>query len=325
MCNQIYQIVIQNNPDIIVVMGDVLDRHELFHVVPFTNSIKFLLKLSTYKKTYVLVGNHDRPNNNDFLSDFHPFVGIQSENLIIVNKVLYQEIGNFRFLFVPYVYPGRFEEAIITIPEIPNFTKVDCIFAHQEFYSTKMGAIISTKGDKWPKEYPFVISGHIHDYTRPQDNIVYVGTPLQHAFGDRDDKTISLFEFKSVRGSDEYGPRMFPIETRIDLGLIKRVIFRVACKDVISWAPPNNCLIKLFIEGTSSEIKAIQKLDYLKQLNKKGIKIAYNTIDEIKVGVTKQVKTEEVRMKYLDRLKNQVMHDPGMNYWFNHLFGSVTT
>jgi DNA repair exonuclease SbcCD nuclease subunit len=323
MCNQIYKVIEQHNPDLIVVMGDVLDRHETIHVVPLTNSIKFLKRLSEYKKTYVLIGNHDRPNNNDYLSDFHPFVGIQSDNLILVDKVHVAEINGYKFLFVPYVYPGRFEEAVNTKKsEFGDIKHMNCIFAHQEFYSTKMGSIVSTKGDKWPKDNPFVISGHIHDYTRPQNNVVYVGTPLQHAFGDRDDKTISLFEFKPklLSSNDSNNLINYPEEIRIDLGLIKRVIHKISCKDIITWVPPENYLIKLIIEGTSSEIKAMQKLDYIKQLNKRGIKIAYVTIDEIKAGATKQIKQEEMRLSYIQRLQQHVKSDPGMNYWFDYLF-----
>lgn len=276
MCKRIYKYIESESIDLIVVMGDTLDQHEHIHVVPLVQATNFLTKLSTYAKTYLLIGNHDRPNNSDFLSIYHPFTSLNNNpNLIIVDKVISDVIQNMKFIFVPYVYPGRFKEALSTLykdSQNLQLNDVKCIFAHQEFYGTKMGAMVSTVGDKWSENDPFVISGHIHDYCRPQDNIIYVGTPLQHAFGDRDDKTISLFEIN---------PEGIPKEKRIDLGMIKRVIHRVKCEDLSKWIPPENYLIKLIIEGSSSEIKAIMKMDYIKVLMKKRIKIVYDNLDEI--------------------------------------------
>ena len=80
-----------------------------------------------------------------------------------------------------------------------------------------MGAIISEEGDEWDLKSPYVVSGHIHDYQEPQFNMLYTGTPIQHAFGDHHDKTISYFTYMS-RDSREH--------ERIDLGLPRKHIVR---------------------------------------------------------------------------------------------------
>ena len=77
-----------------------------------------------------------------------------------------------KFLFVPYVPPGRFVEALETYKNI-NWKDVDCIFAHQEFYGCKMGAILSEEGDKWESKWPLVVSGHIHSRQWINKNIYY--------------------------------------------------------------------------------------------------------------------------------------------------------
>lgn len=320
LIENILQRIVEVSPDLIVVMGDILDRHESIHVVPRTIATKFLIKLSELKKTYVLIGNHDRPNNSDFLSDYHPFVGVDRENLIICDKVIQDQIGDRKFLFVPYVYPGRFIEAIQTLRAEPVsewIQSINCIFAHQEFYGTSMGVVVSTVGDKWPLEYPYIISGHIHDYCRPQSNIVYIGTPHQNAFGESENKTISLFTF-TQEGLGPEGPD--PEEQRIDLKLMKRLVCKISCGAVVSWIPPEGYIIKLIIEGTNSEIKAVMKLDYIKKLAKLGIKVVYNTIDEINIGVNQKIKPEEIRLPYATRLKNHIQTDSGKFYWFNYLF-----
>ncbi len=66
---------------------------------------------------------------------------------------------------VPYVPPGRFVEAL-NIIDNEWWKNVNCIFAHQEFYGCKMGAIESIEGDKWDHSFPLVISGHIHSEQR---------------------------------------------------------------------------------------------------------------------------------------------------------------
>lgn len=316
MCKAIFNLLNREGDgiDVIVVMGDTLDRHENIHVVPLVQSVKFLTDLAKIKKTYLLIGNHDRPNNADFLSDYHPFNGLKDvNNLIVVDKVIQETINDMKFVFVPYVYPGRFMEAIKTNKDI-DLSNVKTVFAHQEFFATKMGAVISVVGDKWPHDYPFVISGHIHDYCRPQDNIVYVGTPMQHAFGDSDDKTVSIFDIsKEIK----------PEERRVDLGLIKRKIYELDCNQVNGWVPPSEYLVKLIINGTASEIKAIMKLDHIKVLTKKGVKIVYNTLDEIKIGVNKTIKREELNLSYVDRLKNAVSKNEGVLYWYNRIFSGV--
>ena len=316
MCDKILLLISKEHVDLIVVMGDTLDRHENIHVVPFTQSIKFIEQLSKLKKTYLLIGNHDRPNNADFLSDYHPFNGLKDkDNLIVVDKVVLDQIQGFNILSVPYVFPGRFMEAINTNKNISNkninIKDIDIVFAHQEFFATKMGAVLSMIGDKWPLDYPFVISGHIHDYCRPQANIVYVGTPMQHAFGDDPNKTVSIWTVEKGK---------IPEERRIDLGLIKRIQFELTCPEVNGWLPPDNSLVKLTIKGTSSEIKAIMKLDHLKVLNKKGVKIVYNTLDEIKNGINKEINQVDIKLPYGHRLKTTAEKNELHLYWYNKLF-----
>lgn len=46
-------------PDLIVVLGDVLDTHEKLHTIPFNKACEFFDILRGYQKLYVLVGNHD--------------------------------------------------------------------------------------------------------------------------------------------------------------------------------------------------------------------------------------------------------------------------
>ena len=87
--------------------------------------------------------------------------------------------------------PGRFHEALGT----KKWTDATCIWAHQEFYGCKMGAIVSVEGDKWDLHSPLVISGHIHSKQRPQENVYYSGSAMQHAFGESEKNIIAYISF----------------------------------------------------------------------------------------------------------------------------------
>ena len=181
----------EKQPDIIVILGDVLHTHERLHTLALNKAYEMVDNMRLIAPTYVLVGNHDYIQNQQFLTDNHWMAGMKEwSNTTIVDSTIGVYIKEEFLVFVPYVPPGRFEEALQTIrnidPEISSsreeWKNASVIFAHQEFSGCKMGAIISVEGDKWPLDYPHVISGHIHSRQIPQENVYYTGAAMQHAF-----------------------------------------------------------------------------------------------------------------------------------------------
>lgn len=195
----------------IILMGDILHTHERLHIVPLGKAHNLINRLSMISHVYVIIGNHDRCNNNDFCTDVHAFSAYDiCDRVTVVWKPICVEIGDMYICLCPYVPPGRFREAlkqVITftgrIPDRVDINKVSCIFAHQEMYGcTLSGVSKSSEGDVWKPTYPFIASGHIHKHHRPHPNIMYVGTPRQTDFGEESDtyKRIWLFSFDSVSG-----------------------------------------------------------------------------------------------------------------------------
>lgn len=306
MCKAIYQQIEKLNPDIIVVLGDILDRHEAIHVDPLSRSINFLRKLSIERKVYILIGNHDRKNNSDFLSEVHPFTALKQWNsIIIVDKVIIDTVNGHKLVFVPYVPPGRFQEALSTVEgkekgkEKGNGSIDDAtvIFAHQEFKDAKMGAILSTEGDEWDKAI-LIISGHIHDYDELSDYIIYVGVPFQHAYGDKDDKTISFFTFNEYKTYTH---------VRIDLGLPKKILARIEAANLDKFIVPKNSQVKLVITGTTEELKVVMKMSKIKQLMKAGVKIAYKH-KRSSIYVHTNIEQQE-RQKFITQLIAEIGDD----------------
>jgi DNA repair exonuclease SbcCD nuclease subunit len=310
MIDKIVKVCIDKKPDFIVMLGDTLDRHETIHVDPLSRATCFLFELCKIAPTYLIIGNHDRPNNSDFLSDKHPFTGLKYlNNLHIVDKVVHNKISDFNFTFVPYVPPSRFIEALQTIDH--DYKNNKCIFAHQEFKGAKMGAIESQDGDIWETSLPLVVSGHIHDYDELQNNLIYTGTPIQHSFGDKEDKTISYFTFNNDSFTHQ----------RIDLGLPKKRLIYLDYKDFLSLNPNNynsKDEVKMVVRGSSAELKTLIKSNTVKMLEMKGVKVSYKEI----TGDKNEIKTE-VGIGYHEQLMVAVAGDIKLTQLLYRLFGPL--
>ena len=258
---------IQNKPDFFVCLGDVLHTHEHLHSMAMNKAYEFINNMRQITKTFVLVGNHDAYNNQIYLNDNHWMNGMKEwDNTTVVDRIVKYEIKNKKFLFSPYVPPGKFEEALNTINE--PWTDSTCIFAHQEFAGCKMGAIISVEGDKWPLENPLVVSGHIHSRQIPQPNIYYSGSALQHAFGESEKNTVAYFNF------EDDGTYTFE---EINLNMPRKKIVYMDVEDIVDYQVPveSQDQIKLTLKGNYEQFKAIKKTRIYKEIVQKGIKVVF--------------------------------------------------
>lgn len=204
--------------DLVVIMGDILDNHDDAKLTFQRIAIDWINKLVATAEEQekkndrkiviaVLIGNHDRPNNQDCFSDIHPFMGIQDipNRLYIVNKPKAVSINGTKVLFMPYLPPGKFQEGFNAYLEavhkigkwmnIKSIKDFPLIFAHQEFEGAVYGPTCSSKGDKWPKDFPLVISGHIHTRAWLQDNIFYTGSLYPITMAESNDKGVICGEF----------------------------------------------------------------------------------------------------------------------------------
>lgn len=253
------ELIKNENPDYIVMLGDLLHEHERLHTIPLNIAYNFIKMLSSYAYTYCIVGNHDLINNKQYLTDNHWMNAMKDwDNVKVIDKVITEN----NFVFCPYVPPGRFTEAVESY--IKSDTK--CVFAHQEFYGCKMGAIVSVEGDKWLDTHPIVISGHIHSNQRPQDNVYYPGASLQHAFGESEKNIIPIIKFSD----SGYEIR------EVDLELPRKKIIYVDIENIDDYeVKDTKHKLKIKLSGNYEEFKTFKKSVKYKELSKKGIKISY--------------------------------------------------
>jgi len=307
---------LKSNPsiDFVVVLGDILHCHEKIHTQPFCRAVNFLTDLANERETFALIGNHDRINNNVFLTQEHPFTGLKEyKNLHIVDTTLYLSSSSLQkkkdnednlFAFVPYVPNGRFKEAL-KINETNKKNEADkneyenCIgiFAHQEFMGSKCGAYISEDGDEWEEKLPPVFSGHMHEYQRPQKNIFYPGIPFQHGFGESDDKAVYLLTIgKNISGEKENWKTQ-----KINLEITPKKLFNMKLEEFETFIPPENCLIKINFMCQDTSMKKIISTKQFKEKIKK-YKIEY----KLKVEKTKSIiRNHSSFLENLERRINQ--------------------
>lgn len=283
---RIMDIINQQTLDFIMVAGDLLDNHDRIDVEPLNLAIQFIKSISKKQKVFILVGNHDYKNNQQFLTDHHWMNALKAwNNVEVVDHVIEYKIqkGDFepKFLMVPYVPPGRFLEAIET--KTFNIKDFKAIFAHQEFYGCKMGPIKSIHGDRWDTTWPLVVSGHIHNKQWSQSNIYYPGSAMQHAFGQSTNNTVTMLTFTSTKLDYE----------EIDLQMPKLSIKYLTINDVmvpLKFKNKEFRKYKIVLQGNQEEFQVFKKSKRYNELLKEGFKISFK-LGNIMVQPTSKEKT----------------------------------
>lgn len=276
--------------DRIVIGGDLMHYHERIFTQALNKTLEFVSTLSNYAPVDILVGNHDMINNQQFLSSNHwMHVLSHLKNVFIIDRPIKRKCNEFTILLCPYVFPGRFIEALET--EFSDWKNVNVIFAHQEFKGCKMGAIISKEGDVWKEDYPLVISGHIHENQRVSSNIYYPGTPLQHAFGDTDKRIVCYI--------DENGKC-----TDIVVDVPVKKIISSTISNLPNINPNPNESFKLKIKGTVEECKLFKQTSQYSEYINKGIKIQFEQIEQRKRDDVIQKQNKNFRSILNDLIKN---------------------
>jgi DNA repair exonuclease SbcCD nuclease subunit len=296
-----------HTPDYVILLGDVLHTHERVHTHCLNQAAELFKTCSELCPTYVLVGNHDYISNSQFLTDHHwmnPFK--RWSNLTIVDKVTVIEHDSNRFTLAPYVPDGRFVEALQTDPDWMNS---GMIFGHQSLDGVKMGMVLVSGVEDWKEEYPFLCSGHIHDKQRIKPNLYYTGTPMPHAFGERNDKTVSIFtvDNNKIQSHEELNLRI--CEKRIEYLSIDE-----ATHYEIKECP--NQHIRLTIKATPEESRAFKRTVKYKTWIEKGIKVVF---DDHHIN---QKEAKERKVATFDELLfESIKGDMNLRHWYRKYIG----
>lgn len=276
------RVLSQQNFDAIVVLGDTLHDHERLHTTPLNKAIEFFVMLSRHARLWVLVGNHDLQNNQQFLTENHWLVAVKSlPNITVVDTAIFS--AELNAVFMPYVPNGRMAEAISTNPEI-DLDTVSAVFAHQEIQGCVMGAFVSEHGDVYLEDNPPLVSGHIHSNQQPQPNVYYPGSMLQHAFGESTRNVVAIVTVPENVDSTEIlvgSPAENQVSVEeIDLELPRKITLYVDAAEfnsIVSQVPDEASHTRIVVEGTADEFKAIRRKKVFKTLRNRGAKIVFKS------------------------------------------------
>jgi len=221
-----------------------------------------------------MVGNHDFQGNYQYLSTNHWLNAIKEfDNVTVIDTVNIVEIDKIKIVMVPYVPDGKFKTALDT--RKGEWEDSTCIFAHQLFDGAKMGSIVAEDVEKWEIDNPMIFCGHIHDRQWVQDNIYIVGSAMQEAFGETEDKTLLLLTLDGKTLDKESLD-----DTRfrtIDLDLPKKRIIYMEMEDLDKFdmdSLKENVEYKLTLDGDQEEFEAFKKTVRYKEMIKK-VKIVF--------------------------------------------------
>lgn len=307
-CEKCIELSERLKPNIIIVLGDILDTHEVLRTQPKNLAEKFILDLSKISKTFLLIGNHDYINNQQFLTENHPFHLLKFwDKVTIVDKPILAEVGMYKFVMCPYVPLGRFIEALDTLKSKSiEWEEVDAIFAHQEIRGCKFGSPNNEEADYWNPDHPTLISGHIHIAQKVGSNVYYPGSGVQVTFADESEKRIWLINFSEEMNIEKYDLK---IKGRITK-YIKISEVQEKVKHLIELCKSFN--VRLELSGTKKEITLFKKEKCYKKLTECITKIIFDTIEELEDNKIKSMFETQQDKSYLEILE-ELIKDKGDN------------
>lgn len=254
--SQVYK---KNNIEDIIIPGDIFHNRSYISVETLSITKMFFDYFKDFN-VYISTGNHDCFKKDK--SDINSISILDGWNNITIVENSPKQLQTTHGKTICLVPWGT------ALTEIP---KSDIIFGHFEINSFYMNSYkLCEHGFSYKdlfKISPLIISGHFHkkDHRKYENGeIVYLGSPYQHNFGDvKDNRGIyildtELNDFHFIE--NDISPKHYKISINEDL-----------CEDIIK-----NNFISLVVDGQPHEDEIIEFKGKIASLNPKIIKIHYN-------------------------------------------------
>lgn len=176
-------------------MGDTFHQALRFYVERYNTVVKAVNSINQCclsKSGVILEGNHDRSDNVSAVDTFENVQG----TVLVKNSIKVKFVSeiNSHLIFVPYIRdPIKTKEAFQSLHEKYKNSKTSVyVFCHLDIKEAYEGLISSTYQlgqyntykDLGLDVYKAVFSGHIHFKKQINDNFFYIGSVLNHNFGD---------------------------------------------------------------------------------------------------------------------------------------------
>lgn len=171
----------------LVFLGDWFHNRSQLNVLVLQKTLELLYQnLANDLRFYFLVGNHDQYDSSGQIHSLYPLKVIGK----VADMPCYIKVGDKLIGFIPYQVDR--EQFLQDVNRLLMGQKVDILCLHQGVKEAQLLNGIAMGDESFISinelpDYLPIVSGHIH---KPQviDNLLYVGAPLQHNFGDAGDR-----------------------------------------------------------------------------------------------------------------------------------------
>lgn len=260
---EIYSIISEEHPDMIVIAGDIYDKP-----VPSAEAVRlfddFLTKAAEQTEhIFVISGNHDSAERIAFGSHIMEKSGIHMSPVYdgtIVPTILSDEYGELGVYMLPFIKPvsvRRFfpDAEIVSYTDAVNtavdamdadFTRRNIIITHQfvtgaqksDSEEVSVGGTDNVDSSAFDG-FDYVALGHIHS---PQnvgsERIRYCGTPLKYSFSEASQqKSVTVVE---LRKKGDMTVRTVPVEPLHDMRIVKGSFEYICSKECSSAGNTND-------------------------------------------------------------------------------------
>lgn len=201
----------------------------------------------------VLVGNHcwfDAEGTDHALQVFKDL-----KNVLVVDTLTVKYSRDTRMLLLPWLPNDKFREQLVKAKSMmTNDHYRTVLFIHQGVNNFDFGnGVVESSGIDLEEleDFDLVVSGHFHK-RQEEDNLIYVGTPFSHSFGESNQQ-------KYLLTLDTVDLELNWIETSFPRHITKTVKCPLVSKPVIN---SGRDYLRVILTGAQKDIDAFPKKNY---------------------------------------------------------------
>jgi DNA repair exonuclease SbcCD nuclease subunit len=184
--------------DTVFILGDTFDRRKYINFYSYKRTREmFFDKLAQRGiKIFMLAGNHDTYFKNTNEVNSVRLLLQEYTNIEVIDSPKTIEIEGTPICMMPWICTENYDESINML----NITNADICMGHFEIAGFTMHRGMTSDGGlsrEIFRKFDMVFSGHYHHRSK-QENIVYVGTPMEITWQDYNDtKGFHLFDLST--------------------------------------------------------------------------------------------------------------------------------
>lgn len=240
-------------------LGDILDSRKAQTLVILKEGFLDILDMcQEYGITLLAIpGNHcktDYKSENSFLDPFchHP-------NFVLLRNYYSFVEGDCKYHFLPFFANEQYLLYLRVGQKEIDTTKKNILFTHVGITGATMNSGIKVEGINTSefKNYQKVIVGHYHDSQFFSEKICYIGSALQHNYGENEKKGLWVLEGLKLTLVKLKFPEYYNIEVNVDTLTQDKV------DDIIKEKQETQDNIRITLTGSKEKVKAFNKKSLL--------------------------------------------------------------